>query len=319
MNVIAITTWRRPEFLKVYLKQLLKNKELPKYCVHFFIDVGYDEEVDDVINWFASIHPTVRRTYREVKISVCPAAYNILHSYIESLYTDEFVIIGEEDIIPSEDFLRFCEYTYENFLAPYDKIFCVAHKRRQDPQEGNPTYLMGDTQCTSPFLISKKSIEKYMLEPCSSFTFFRNPIKYNQDHYPNSRIPPHEHYDHDGQIERIIEANNLFALKPDQARTAHIGFYGGATPPKQTKPLEERVKYIEEICFNQQKLAEQNSLWDKRAIPTEVATCELLNYQWDELHLDLERDKCIASSWWYDPKNNFKSYISTIKMLAVLT
>ena len=310
MNVIAVTAWRRPEFLKIYLKQLLKNKELPKYSVHFFVDVGYDPEIEDVINWFKELHNKVGTTYRSSRISACPAAYNILHSYIECLYADEFVIIGEEDIIPSEDFLRFCEYSYRNFLEPYEKIFCIAHKRRQDPQDGNPSYLMGDTQCTSPFLISKKAIEKYMVGVCSRIDFFSNPIAYNQIYYPNSRIPPHEHYDHDGQIERIIEANGLFALKPDQARTAHIGFYGGTNLPPKMATVDQRVKVIEEICFNQQKLSEESLIWDKRAVPTEVVTCQLSNYNWEHLYLDVDRVNCKSSSWWYDPENRFKRYIT---------
>ena len=198
---------------------------------------------------------------------------------------------------------------YRKYLKPYDKIFCVAHKRRQDPQDGEASMLMGDTQCTSPMMVSVVDIKKYMLPLYNQMHYFSNPILFNYFNYPNSRIPPQDHYDHDGQIERIIEANELFALKPDQARTAHIGFYGGASFEGLDLDLDDKIAIIKEAVFDKIKLEDLKKKYDSRSIPTDVATCDLSDYKWDDLELDLDRTKCIASSWWYDPDNKFKEYI----------
>ena len=312
MNVIAVTAWKRPEFLAVYLDQLKKNTELSNYIVHFFVEVDPHPDTDTVIDRFKESHGAnkVKVTYRDKRVSACPAAFNIMDSYrIAAEYASEYVILGEEDIVPSSDYLRFCDYVYRHFLEPYDSIFCVAHKRRQDPQEGKPNVLIGDTQCTSPMMVSVKDIKKYMIPLYSMPHYFSNPIIFNRYYYLRSRIPPHEHYDHDGQIERIIESNNLFALKPDQARTAHIGFYGGASFEGIDLDLDEKIEIIKTCVFDSNKLEELRKKYDKRSIPTEVATCSLEDYEWEDLILDIERDLAISSSWWYDPDNNFKTYV----------
>ena len=107
MNVIAVTAWRRPEFLSVYLDQLKKNLELPEYVVHFFVDVGYHPDTDLVIDRFRDYHGSdkVKVTYRDQKLSACPAAYNIMDSYrVAAEYASEYVLLGEEDIVPSADY-----------------------------------------------------------------------------------------------------------------------------------------------------------------------------------------------------------------------
>jgi hypothetical protein len=312
MNVIAITAWQRPEFLAVYLDQLMKNKELPNYIVHFFVETYPHEDIGWVIDGFTQWHGAdkVKVTQRSERKSACPATYNIMDSYrIAAEYASEYVLLGEEDIVPSADYLRFCDRVYRKFLKPYDRLFCVAHKRRQDPQDGVSNLLMGDIQCTSPMMVSVVDIKRYMTPLYDLPTYFSNPIRFNNQYYPNSRMRPDEHYDHDGQIERIIEQNGLFALKPDQARTAHIGFYGGASFEGMDLELDEKIEIIKAAVFDKDKLEDLHKKYDKRSIPTEIATCDLKDYEWEDLELDLNRDKCISSSWWYDPDNKFKEYM----------
>lgn len=308
-NVIAVTAWRRPEFLYIYLYQLAKNKNYKNYKLLFCVDKDPSPGIFEVIERFN--HPDKEIVLRDKRVSACPAAFNILDSYLlASKITKDFVIIGEEDIVPSEDFLRFCEYSYEKILSNYDRIFCVAHKRRQDPQNGKTNILIGDTQCTSPFLITKDSIEKYMRPELSEPYIYSDPFLHNHLNHGKSRIPYNEHYDHDGAIERIIEKNKLFALKPDQARTAHIGAYGGAAIKNEIIDWELKAEELLRIVFNQTDLTNLRNTLDNRGnLKTEVATCDLLDYQWDDLILDVDRNLSIASSWWYDPKNSFKDYI----------
>lgn len=315
MNVIAITTYQRPEFLKIYLLQLLKNKEITNYAIHFFVDVNYHPDVDIVIDWFSSIvgKDKIKVTYRTTKPSACPATFNIMDSYLVAAeYASEYIILGEEDIIPSPDYLRFVDYTYHNYLKKYKKIFCVAHKRRPEiSKSGDPSLLIGDTQCTSPICVSVEAIKKYIKPVITTPGFYENPILFNKQYFNKSRIPYHDHYDHDGQIERIIEFYGLFALKPDQTRSAHIGFYGGNKIDEKIKNqnLDEKVEFLKEVIFNEEKIKALCKDMYESSNQTEVATCNLENYVWSDLYLDLDRDKAKASSWWYDPQNNFKKYI----------
>ena len=228
---------------------------------------------------------------------------------IAAEYASEYVVLGEEDIVPSVDYLRFCDRVYHKYLKPYDRLFCVAHKRRQDPQEGVENLLMGDVQCTSPMVVSVEDIKKYMTPLYDMPHYFTNPILFNSFHYADSRISPHEHYDHDGQIERLIEKNGLFALKPDQARSAHIGFYGGASFEGMDLDLDAKIEIIKTSVFDKEKLENLHKKYDTRDIPTEIATCDLRDYAWDDLDVDLDREHCTSSSWWYDPENKFKEYM----------
>lgn len=311
-NVIAITAWRRPEFLYIYLNQLSKNESYKDYKILFCVDKDPDLGIYEVIKEFE--HPDKEVITRKHRVSACPAAFNILDSYLLAAdRTDKFVIIGEEDIIPSEDFLRFCEYSYDNILSKYERIFCIAHKRRQDPQNGKSDILIGDTQCTSPFLISKKSIQKYMLPELTQPYIYSNPFLHNQINHNKSRIPYNEHYDHDGAIERIIEKNNLFALKPDQARTAHIGVYGGTSFKSDELNWRQKKENLLSLVFDQTKLSSMRDKFDTRQFKTEVVTCSLENYNWDNLVMDIDRDKAVSSSWWYDKENNFKKYLLETK------
>lgn len=309
-NVIAITTWRRPEFLYIYLLQILKNKTYDNYKYLFCVDVDFDPQVLEVINQFKATDKEI--VIRDKRVSILPAAYNILDSYLlASDRTKDYVIIGEEDIIPSEDFLRFCEYSYNNILSIYDRIFCIAHKRRQDPQDGKSNVLIGDTQCTSPFVLTKKAIDMYMRPELSSTHIYSNPHLHNMLYHDTSRIRYNVHCNHDGVIERIIEKNKLFALKPDQARTAHVGAYGGPDISKDTtRPWLQKANSLLDIIFDNDSLKRLNQEQDNRGdLKTEVASCSLKEYEWDHLLLDTDRVLAISSSWWYDPLNDFKKYI----------
>jgi len=42
----------------------------------------------------------------------------------------------------------------------------------------------------------------------------------------NRRIAPNVHTHHDGVLERIMLANDLFTIKPDQTRSMRVGLSG---------------------------------------------------------------------------------------------
>ena len=307
-NVIAITFYNKPELLHQYLEQLLKSKELHHYKLHLHTEEGYDEEEDYVIHNFRRLNPRVKTRVFVKKKTICPLVgfSNILTSYTISAREDcDFVIVGEEDILPTEDYLRFNRTCYEKYLSKYDRIMCVAHKRRPETEKtGDPELLIGDYQLTSPSCISRKAILKYMKPVIENRLLFENPISFYHKHYANSRIHPCVHTHHDGFIERIMEANKLFVLKPDQTRSMHVGlsgiFCGGKAPiGKWSDRLDEWRSLIRD----------GDRLRSLSNMPHDIVVTDPVGPKWEDLRLDLDRT-AKASSWWYDTENDFKEYIN---------
>jgi len=308
MNVIAITIYNKPDLLYLYLEQLEKSGELKDYKLRLHTEEGYDPEENVVIEDFKKRNPDVdTKLYIKRKIN-CPLTgfHNILSSYtMSAIEADEFVIIGEEDMLPTEDYLRFNRVCYEKYLSKYDRIFAIAHKRRPEvEQQGYGDVLMGDYQLTSPSCISVKAIDNYITPYLQDELFFSNPIAYNMQRFNNLRIAPHDHTHHDGALERMMLANNLFALKPDQARSMHVGLSGifcRGNPPQGT--LEERVAQWRELIKDGDKLRSLST------IPSDIVVTNPQGPYWEDLKLDTERNLAKASTWFYDDANDFKDYI----------
>lgn len=323
-NTIAITCYQRPEFLWFTLESLAKNPELPNYILHFFPDFGSDPGTYEVIEMFKSEHPEV-----EVKVSIKDhrkhsqlASYNIMDSYriaIEENPEAEYLIICEEDTPVSGDFLRFNKKAHDKYLKNYDRIFCVSHKRRQVTEEaGDPSLLLGDPQCTSPTCIRVDTVKKYMLPLYDMPYYFDNPPLFYSQNYPNSRIPHGHHIDHDGAIERIIEKHNLYAIKPDQARTAHVGFVGGHLNfnrylgTKLRGSLQQKIVRLKELIKTGASALRNMAchIPEHEKESWRGVTCiDLIDYEWNDLFLDLDRNLCLSSPSFYDEENTFKDYI----------
>lgn len=306
MNVIAIVTHSRPECLQIHLEQLLKNPELPEYLVHFFVDYGAHPEIFQVIKEFRRSHKDIKvtsRTQTDASKSPLPAFYNIFSAYeIAAKETDEYVLPTEEDIVPTEDYLRYHRVVYDKFLSKYDRIFCVSTKRRQLPDIGDPKYLIGDRQLCQPTCISKESIEKYIIPRIEERDWWM-PIDYNRRVWPGLRNEPTHHIHHDGQLERIAETNDLFCLKPDHARSGHIGVAGQHFNGKvQGKTRAEKIAWLKSVMHDTKALEEaSDNPYDMIAIPETL--------EWTTLELDLDRDKVITQKADFDPNNSFKEYI----------
>ena len=315
MNVLALAAYRRPELLKIYFQQLLKEpEELKNYIIHLFLDYNFHPDVYKVISWFKQYHRNIKltlRTEQDSKTCPLPAFYNIMDSYrIASEEANEFVVIGEEDLIPTSDYLRFNRICYERFLSKYSRIFCVCHKRRPETElKGDIGILIGDYQLTSPSCVSVKTIKEYILPHTSNPLFYSNPIAYNQKYFNSSKNKPDHHIHHDGQLERIAEYNNLFSIKPDQARSMHVGVGGQHdtdNPNKITGTLDDKVtQYYGLIELGSKALREYVTNFKE-----DIVVTPLDNEPWAMLCLDSARVMAKASSWWYDPDNSFHRYIT---------
>lgn len=307
MNVVALVTHSRPECLFIHLEQLLKNPEIEDYLVHFFVDYGACADIYTVIKNFRKMHRNIRittRTEQESKKSPLPAFYNIFDAYrVAAEETDEYVLPAEEDIVPTEDYLRFHRVVYEKFLSRYNRIFCVSTKRRQLEGLGDPRLLIGDRQLCQPTCITKKNIQE-LIVPLLKDEEFWYPPNYNAKHWSHLRNKPDHHIHHDGQLERIAEVNNMFSLKPDHGRSGHIGVSGQHFKGRvQGKTKLERVQWYKSIMHNTEALkAASDNPYDMVAVPPTL--------DWNTLELDLDRDKVATQKADFDKSNTFKEYIN---------
>lgn len=321
MNVIAILAHGRPECLQVQFEQLLKNEGIEDFQINIYLDHGFNSDALKTIKWLRKHHRKVRishKTEEESKRSPLPAFYNICMAYADSVkYADEFVLFSEEDIIPTEDYIRFSRTAYDKFLTRYDRIFCVGHKRRIETElPSNPEYLVGDYQLTAPQCISVENIKKYILPEFKHPLFFSNPVEYNKQVHPNHRNPPHHHTHMDGQLERIADKHRLFSLKPDASRNMHIGV-GGIFCKESDLPEELKTGTLEEKAeFYRNVIKQRNSEYLRRFaghFKKDICIVDPKGWDWQDLHLDINRDKATASSWSskysFDPNNEFRDYI----------
>jgi len=312
-NTIAIVAYNKPDLLYLYLEQIFSEPTIEDYQIQIHTEEGYDEEQNKVLAFYRGKFPTVDIAQIVKPKTHCPLAgfHNILSTYLyvaEEERAGDFAIIGEEDMIPTKDYVRFNKYIYDNYLKKYPRIMGAAHKRRPEAEkEGDPELLMGDFQCTSLSVIATDTINKYLRPTLSQPSLYANPHFFYSLNFPLSRIAPNDHTHHDGAIERIMDSNNLFVLKPDQSRSMHVGLSGvfcKGKPPQGR--FEERVEQWRELLKDGDKLRSLSTL------PEDLVVTDPEGPEWEELRLDTSRDKCKASSWWYDHHNQFKEYIDTV-------
>lgn len=307
-NTIAITGYSKPELLFLNLENIYSDASVSNYKVLIFTEIGFNNEEYKVFEYYRNNFNTEIEFIVRPKHPRCPMIgfHNILQSYLDAAdQTSEYIIVTEEDIVFSKDILRFADYSYREFLSKYDRIFCVAHKRRAETEiVGRPDILIGDYQLTSPCVISKRIIDNY-LRPFFTKDFFDNPLYY----YRDCRIRPWEHQHQDGALERVMLYNNLFALKPDQARSGHCGLGGGifSRGISPSGDWEERIAQWRLLLRDGQKLRSLSGN------PDDLCVTNFEGYKWSELLLDVNRDLAIASKWWYDNNNEFKKYIEDVK------
>lgn len=315
-NVIAITGYNKSDLLFLYLEQLYKDPTISDYRIRIYTEEGFCPEQLSVIGEYKKKNPEVDiKQVCRPKHDSCKLVgfHNILTSYLLAANeAKDFVIIGEEDMLPTDDYIRFNKYIHDQYLSKYDRIFCAAHKRRPEVEKnGDPEILIGDYQCTSPSCVSVKSIYKYMVPFLVNPLFFSRTHEFYANIFPNSRINPNEHTHHDGAIERIIEHFELFSLKPDQSRSMHVGLSGifcKGNPPSGS--FESRISQWRSLIKDGDKLRSLSNL------PSDIVVVDAKGPEWSNLLLDANRDKAKASSWWYDKKNEFKKYIENERLLS---
>jgi len=291
MNVIMVPARNRPEFLYISLSSLLKNKEVENYKILFVFECDVKRECQKI----------VKRLIADVGLDVefvkWDSFYGLSKGILEGMKiaftkTDEYVIVLEEDVMVSRDYLRFVDYCYRNFylkrkdIATISGMISLEHGKKRDVTK------VRKRMWYSPYgvLIPKKFFFRYVYPHCIE-EYYCNPSYYCDKYHPNW-IYRGMYTEQAGLINRIIHKNALYCLEPEVPRCQHIGWYSSKrrlyrlTRPHtvlkairyKMLPLNRKIEFTLNILRNVNLI--------RRYFKNEPAYVLEENHEWSHLELD---------------------------------
>jgi len=219
VNYILLPGYNRPEFFCQVMKSLTKNPEISDYTLLFTLENNVDQRYFDIIQTF--------KDDLKMEIVKWPEKYGLTKGILEGLKiasskSDEYVILLEDDVIASRDFLRFLDYCYRHFYNPGGDIAVIGTATNRAIGRVDCVY---KEQWYLPWgvLIPKYFFNKFLLEHC------------NEEYYQNSKEYANEYYfmesegkevEQAGLVLRIMVKNDLYQILPEIPRSLEIGVYG---------------------------------------------------------------------------------------------
>jgi len=220
--------------LKMSIEALQQNPGVDEYTWHCYVDGGGSVQN----TFYDDDYPEIRFINRPKRVGV---SGNILFAIKEMFekYGYDHVLYVEDDIMVSQDFIRFAEYCLKYLKA--DDVFTIgAYGRRK------PFTVRGDGYKKDEVLklawwhpwglvLDKKDYEK--LEPHINEKFLLNPAQYilaTFSDYCKEHNP--QYYEvalkdrvgclWDGLCNHIRAYHNMYQLMPLWSRAQNIGYYG---------------------------------------------------------------------------------------------
>lgn len=272
MNVILVPVYRRPELLYLNLKNLSKCRSIDNYHVVYEKEYDYSDKIDDVIQRFSNILGSDSIMW--------DSYYGLNKGYLEAVkqltpVTDDYLIVIEEDVRVTRDFLEWVEYVYRHFLtAEVFSIVGFAHENR--PQE-NITQtdielvLCGEWHSPYGAVFPKKMLEKIVLPHCTE-RYYQDRKGYSEALYHLGRW-----YEQDGLMQRLLITHNLRTLAPKLSRAQHMGYWGRGPYQGEKKTFEDRICEISSILDSEEE-------YIKRSRATNFAKFRG-DYTWENMKL----------------------------------
>jgi len=219
MNWILIPGYNRPEFFYRTMESLVKNPEVKDYNIIFALENDVNQAYFDIIESF--------RDGLRFDVIKRPQRYGCTRNILEGLKTaiersDEYVIVVEDDVVVSRDFLRFLDYCYRHFYQPDGDIANIGSSTNRSLGRVNYVY---KEQWYLPWgtLIPKYFFNRFLLEHCND-SYYQHTREYAERYY---------HFKTEGReveqaslILRVMLKNNLYQILPEVPRSLEIGIYG---------------------------------------------------------------------------------------------
>jgi hypothetical protein len=245
MDVVLIPCWRRDDFLTVTLHHLQRAEGAGEHLYVFCVDVkrqdpGVSRDVLSVISEFP-LRKEVLRHESPFRGNTLNVLMGYRHAWEKMRRSARLVHLIEEDIFVARDYFRF----HERVQSTFDAFFVSAlHNQNLDvpvPHDPSGVYYHHRYQSLG---VSFRIEHLASIVPHATPAYFGDPAGHLRAKFPASRLP-HECFEQDGLIDRIVERDGLRGLFPCTPRGYHAGFLGYNRPGFPVLgTLEERVRTL---------------------------------------------------------------------------
>lgn len=219
MNYILLPGRNRPEFFYPTMESLVKNPGVNDYGLLFALENDVDQRYFDIIETF--------KDGLKMETVKWPERYGLTKGILEGLKlasskSDEYVILLEDDVVVSRDFLRFLDYCYRHFYTADGDIATIGTTTNRELGRVDSVY---KEQWYLPWgvLIPKHFFNKFLLDHCNE-AYYQNSKKYANEYYPKESEG--REVEQAGLVLRIMIKNDLYQILPEVPRSLEIGVYG---------------------------------------------------------------------------------------------
>ncbi|RLA82775.1 MAG: hypothetical protein DRG31_06955 [Deltaproteobacteria bacterium] len=290
MNVVMIPTYDRPEFLFISLSSLLENKGIEDYKLLFIFEHRARKECKEIAS------KLVAKRGLDYEFIEWKSFYGLSKGILEGLkiafrMADEYVIVIEEDVRTSRDFLKFGDYCYRNFYLNRKDIATVSGFVSVEHGVKRSITRVRKRMWYSPYgvLIPKSFFYKYIYPHCTE-KYYSDPSRYCDSYY-ETWIYRGKYTEQAGLINRVIHKNALYCLVPEVPRCQHIGWYGKnrrlyrlSRPRTILKALRYSLLPLDKkVEFTMKILRDMNLL--RRYLPNDPIYILEEDHQWTDLEL----------------------------------
>lgn len=278
-DLLLITTYNRPDYLRVCLEYLQKADGIDSKDIWIFVDRGkqlireFYEVVNDFPNLDISVHFRAEHRYHG-------NSYNTLNAYVMAYefgakYGTEYIYLVEDDVLVMPDFFRWHEAVHkmEKDIMCSVTYRCSRNAARDKKYDNDPeAYLISGQDYASIGVCWKR--EK--LEPIVSHAkteYFADLQGYLKKHFPQNRFNDC-FTEQDGLIMRIMGETHGNTAWPFVPRCYHVGV------ASYNRPRGPRLSYqeIKEMIRDPEKIKQADrDFGDIEIVPNETP-------QWNKLY-----------------------------------
>ena len=273
-NPVLVLAYNRPK-LTLNLLRKLNSLDLKKLYIYVDgpksnDDVYLNEEVKRIVDEFNPSYSTVKN-YRSINFG---CGKGVSTAVSETLNIEETVIVLEDDLDPSHDFFRFCDYNLDAFRFN-DKMLSIS---------GNSFFDMGDQPILSKYphvwgwATWKKSWTRYDVNIFDwsktnypdwflNYPFTNNAIRELWEHNFNNIVEKRiDTWDY--QLTYCAFKYNLLNIHPPVNLVNNLGFSKNATHTltKISKPMfnNRKLNYLD--FGNIPKISSYDELWERHLL-----------------------------------------------------
>lgn len=272
MDLVLITAYNRPDYLRLCLEYLSKVSEIQNKEIRIYVDRGrvLVREFYEVFRDFPTLNiSSVFRSEHDYHGN----SFNTLEAYKDAFQSGaRYIYLIEDDVLVTPDFFRW----HETVQQQEDLMCSVAYRcsrnaaiaKSDDPE----AYLLSGQDYASIGVCWRREKLAPIIEHART-EYYENLDGYLKKHFPNNRFS-NCFTEQDGLIMRIMAKTGGIVAWPFVPRCYHIGFAG------YNRPKSARLSYqeLKETIHNMEKIRQADKdFGDIEMVPIDM------NLKWKTL------------------------------------